>query len=162
MTDNAASKPEKGTVPKGFQPMSLGNKQLEVPEKPGYHRRWFRSEPGRIARAQRAGYQFVSPEDVDLNNFDLGGDAKVSGNTDMGTRVSIISGERADSTGQPGRMYLMECPTELYELSRKNIDEINNDIATAIRDGKVEKAGEDNSHKYVKKSGVADLFTPKR
>lgn len=156
---------KKRELPPGFQPMSAGVKKLEVPERPGYHRRWFRGDATRIAKAQRAGYTFVHPDDVDLNNFDLGGDAKESGNTDMGTRVSVISGDDLDATGQPGRMYLMECPMEYYEASRDIIEDRNEGIAAALRGGRV-GAGEEGEtasdvQKRYTKGSMPDLFTPK-
>lgn len=155
----------KGSLPKGYQPMSAGVEKLAVPEREGYHRRWFRGTPGRIGQAQRAGYTFVNTDDVDLNNFDLGGDASVSGNTDMGTRVSVISGEDAGPDGQPGRMYLMECPIELYEHSRELHQDRVDGIAEALRGGKIGEGhdGEtrhDSNQRYLK-GKVPDLFIPK-
>lgn len=163
---NPSNAKSTSSIPKGFQPMSAGVKRLEVPEREGYHRRWFRGDPGRIARAQRAGYQFVDPTDVDLNNFDLGGDAAVSGNTDLGSRVSVISGDDLDVGGQPGRLYLMECPDELYEYSRSIIEDRNEGVAEALRGGKIGEGydGEtvfDSEQRYVK-GKVPDLFNPNK
>lgn len=163
---NPANEKPKSNIPSGFQPMSAGVKKLEAPEKEGFHRRWFRGEPGRIVRAQRAGYKFVNPEEVDLNNFDLGGDASNSGSTDLGTRVSVIAGDDLDIGGQPGRMYLMECPNELYEHSRSIIDDRNEGVAEALRGGKIGEgeAGEtrqDSANRYVK-GKVPDLFNPNK
>lgn len=165
---NPANNKDKKVLPEGFMPMSSASKTLEVPERLGYHRRWFRGEPGRIARAQRAGYTFVHPDDVELNNFDLGGDAKTSGNSDLGTRVSVISGDGADSTGQASRMYLMECPLEYYEASRSIIETRNEDIADALKGGTTsggdEETASDASNRYVdkKRTSIPDLFTKKR
>lgn len=161
--NNPANKPN---LPKGYQPMSVGMKRLEVPTRDGYHRRWFRSDAGRIQRALRAGYQFVDPEDVELNNFDLGGDAKESGNSDMGSRVSVVSGDGIDATGQPGRLYLMECPNELYEYSRSVIDDRNESIAEALRGGQLgaghdDETQSDRSQRYVK-GKIPDLFNPNK
>ena len=162
---NPANLKEKANLPPGYQPMSAGTKKLETPPRDGYHRRWFRGDATRLAKAQRAGYTFVQPEDVDLNNFDLGGDAKTSGNTDMGTRVSVIAGDDLDPTGQPGRLYLMECPEELYEYSRSIIEDRNESVAEALRGGKLGLGhdGEtrfDQDQRYVK-GKVPDLFIPK-
>lgn len=162
---NPANNKQTSVVPKNFQPMSAGVKKLEVPEKEGYHRRWFRGDLGRIAKAQRAGYTFVDPQEVSLNNFDLGGDANASGNTDMGSRVSVISGDGADETGQPSRMYLMECPDHLYELSRSYVEDRNLSIADALKGGKAggqanEETSADLSNRYVRGT-PPDLFTPK-
>jgi hypothetical protein len=164
--NNPANEKEKGMLPKGYVPMSQGAQTLAVPEREGYHRRWFRSDPGRINRALRAGYTFVDPSTVDIFNGDLGGDANASGNTDMGTRVSVISGDEADSTGQPSRLYLMECPLELYEYSRGILAERNESIAEALRGGKI-GAGhdgetiEDQRERYIK-GVVPDLFNPNK
>ncbi|MBT9139119.1 MAG: hypothetical protein DDT31_01700 [Syntrophomonadaceae bacterium] len=163
---NPANEVEISAFPKNFQPMSSIAQKLEVPEKPGFHRRWIRSDPGRIAKAQRAGFRFVNYDEVGLTNFDLGGDAKNSGNTDLGTRVSVISGDTADFTGQVGRLYLMECPMEFYEASRKIIEERNDSVAGALRNGRVGlgEGGEsyDDVTKRYTKGVMPDIFTPKK
>lgn len=162
---NPANEVETSVFPKGFQPMSSITQKLEVPERPGYHRRWFRSDPGRIAKAQRAGFRFVSYDEASLVNFDLGGDAKNSGNTDLGTRVSIISGDGADATGQVGRLYLMECPMEFYEVSRKLVEDRNESVAEMLRGGQAGAGGAGESYNDVTKRysriTMPDLFTPK-
>lgn len=150
-----------------YRPFQAGVGKLEVPKKEGYVRYWFRGEPGRIQRALQAGWTFVDQNDVKLNNFDLGGDAKASGNTDMGSRVSVISGADLDGAGNPNRLYLMECTDELYYRGRANLDATNDGIATALRGGKVGEGqagnpGEtaaDVANKYGKVT--ANLFTPK-
>lgn len=163
---NPANIKKKFNLPENFQPMSAGIPKLDVPEREGYVRRWFRSDPGRIARAVRAGYTFVDSNDVTLNNFDLGGDAKTSGNTDMGTRVSVISGDEADSTGQPARLYLLECPEEIYEYSRGLIEDRNESIAEALRGGKIGANHDDENDSDVEtryvKGKVPDLFNPNK
>ena len=166
MSNNPANEKPKGALPPGYMPMSMGAMSLEVPEKDGYHRRWFRSDPGRIQRALRAGYRFVEPDEVSLNNFDLGGDASASGNTDLGSRVSIISGDGPDATGQPSRLYLMECPLELYEHSREIIVERNDSIAAALRGDGIGQEGEETSvdrkRRYTNRDqNRLDLFTKK-
>jgi hypothetical protein len=155
-------------IPSDFQPMTSSVLRLEVPKKDGYHRHWFRGNPERIARAQKAGYRFVDSTEVNINNFDLGGDAKVSGSTDLGTRVSVISGDDVDATGQPGKLYLMECPEHLYQLGKKILDERVDDIATALRGGKIgagaAETGEtraDSEKRYVK-GNTPELFIPNK
>lgn len=156
MSNNPANEKPQGSLPPGYVPMSQGVLSLEVPEKDGYHRRWFRGDPGRIQRALRAGYRFVDPTEVSLNNFDLGGDASASGNTDMGTRVSLISGDEADATGQPQRLYLMECPLELYEHSRNLVEERNDSVAAALRGGAIgnenDETNSDRSKRYTNRN----------
>jgi hypothetical protein len=163
---NPANERKKINLPPGYQPLGSGVQKLAVPEKDGFHRRWFRGNAGRIAQAQRAGYQFVDPSEVELNNFDLGGDAKDSGNTDLGSRVSIVSGEGVDASGQAERLYLMECPIELYEYSQSILAEKNESVAAALRGGNlgVDQSGEtahDSKNRYLK-GKTPDLFIPKR
>jgi hypothetical protein len=165
MTNPAETK-KKFTLPENYQPMSAGTPRLDVPEREGYQRRWFRGDVGRVQRAMQAGWTFVDTSDVKLNNFDLGGDAKASGNTDLGTRVSVISGDEADSTGQPSRMYLMECPDELYEYGRSFLEDRNESVAEALRGGKIGAGNDgetrkDQSNRYVK-GEVPDLFNPNK
>ena len=163
-TQNPAADKAKTRAQQQFVPMSVPVQKLEVPDRPGWHRHWFRSDPGRLARAQRAYYQFVSPEDVDINNLDIGGDSAVSGNTDMGSRVSVISGEELGADGQPNRLVLMECPDEYWELSQKVLSEKSESIAEAIRGGKVGvgqapgESAKDAGLRYVK--DTENLFTP--
>ena len=59
------------SLPAGYKPMTGGTLRLEVPEKPGWHRHWFRGTPARLGQATQAGYKFVDPDDVDINNFEL-------------------------------------------------------------------------------------------
>jgi hypothetical protein len=161
--NNPANIPE---LPAGYKPMTSSTLRLEVPEKKGYHRHWFRGTPERLTRAQQAGYEFVRPEEVQVNNMDLGGDSTASGNTDLGTRVSVISGESNDATGQPGRMYLMEVRDELFEYSQRLLADRNESVAEALRGGKI-GAGEaganarDDANRYIK-GPTPDLFNPNK
>lgn len=175
--NNPAGKVE---FPKGYRPMTSATLRLQVPEKDGWHRHWFRGTPERLARAQQAGYRYVEPDQLEeegqtVNNFDLGGDSDASGNTDLGTRVSIISGDDLDRGGQPGRMYLMECPLEYFDHAQSIVNATTDDVATALRGGTIGegKSGEkrgDEKNRYVKfnepgsslRGKVPDLFVPKR
>lgn len=159
---NPANKKEKAALPPGYQPMSAATKKLDVPEREGFHRRWIRGEPGRIAKAQRAGYVFVENDAVTVNNRDLGGDAKQSGNTDLGTRVSVISGDGVGFDGQPDRLYLMECPLEYYEYSRSLVQERNQSVADALTTGRIgieNEEGSDAKQRYMgDRSNIPDFF----
>lgn len=152
--------PEK---PKNYRPMTSAVLRLEVPKRAGYHRHWFRGDPNRIARAQQAGYRFVDQSEVDINNFDLGGDANADGNSDLGSRVSVVSGEGVDTSGQPGRLYLMEIPEEWYADSQRILEERNDSVAEALRGGVLgaeNESGKDRNSRYVPKGTVVpDLFT---
>jgi hypothetical protein len=163
---NPANEEEIFVIPADFQPMTLPKGRLSAPDRPGWHRHWFRGSPDRLEQARRAYYQFVKPEDVRLNNFDLGGDATQSGNTDLGTRVSVVAGDDLDNSGQPSRLYLMECRQELFAESQKLLADRNEQIATALRGGQMgagsTETGEtqyDVQQRYVK-GKVPDLFNP--
>lgn len=154
--NNPAEAKKVSSIPENYIPMSAPTQRLQVPDKEGFTRHWFRGDAGRIQRAMQAGYQFVHPDDVKVNNFDLGGDAKTSGNTDLGTRVSISSGDEGE------RLYLMEVPNELYEYSMKILHDRNEGVAAALRSGLIGADGEggaDRASRYSK-TGVPDLFNP--
>ncbi len=68
---------------------------------------WFNDRDGRLERAKAAGYSFVSPE----NARSLGQSAIHGGNTDEGSKVSMIVG-RGDSQL---RAFLMEIPTKYWK-----------------------------------------------
>lgn len=151
-------------VPQGYIPMSAPIQRLQVPERPGYVRYWFRGDAGRIQRALQAGYQFVNQADVKVNNFDLGGDAKQSGSTDLGSRVSVITGDETGFDGQPNRLYLMEIPKHLYERGQEFLEETNEGIAQALRSGLIgaDEGGDrpaDRQARYTK-TGVPDFLNP--
>ncbi len=154
---------EKKQLPKGFRPMTSATLRLEVPERDGYHRHWFRGTPERIARARQAGYEFVDRNDVAVHSFDLGGSE--DGNSDLGSRVSVISGD-LDEKGNPGRLYLMECPEEYFEASQQVVLDANEQVANAIRSGLTGAGQEgelanDKQQRYVK-GKIPDLFNPNK
>lgn len=160
---NPGNNIEHQVIPDNYIPMSAPIQRLQVPKKDGFVRYWFRGDAGRIQRAQQAGYRFVDQSEVKVNNFDLGGDASNSGNTDMGSRVSMITGDTSFD-GQPARLYLMEIPQELYEKGQKYLEQANESVAAALRSGLIgaDETGEsakDRSTRYSK-SGVPDFLNP--
>lgn len=163
---NPANETETFVIPSDFIPMSMPRERLSVPERPGWHRHWFRGSPDRLARAQEAYYQFVDPNTVYTANMDVAGDGAQAGNSDMGTRYSVVAGDDLDHSGQPSRLYLMECRQELFEESQRILAERNESIATALRGGQIgagaPETGEtsyDAQQRYVK-GKVPDLFNP--
>ena len=135
-------------------PMSLPMQKLQVPEMPGYHLHWMLGKPERLLQADRAGYEFVNAEEIDINSVAIGGDASHSGSTDMGTRVSVIAGGDIDGSGQPLRLYLMKQKSEWYEEDQNLLVEKSEAIADTLRAG-ITAAGEsgaDKAQRYVDKS----------
>lgn len=102
-------------------PMSAPVSRLAVPEIPGYHLHWFLGEPSRIQRALNAGYEWVSPGEVAINDRGLGTDG-MDGNTDMGSRVSVIAGGDVGADLQPQRLYLMKLKEELWREDQKTLE----------------------------------------
>lgn len=145
------------TLPKGYRPMSVGQRRLEVPPIEGYHLHWFRGNSSNLARAHQAGYEFVAPEEVSLNDFDLAGGDDAKG-TDLGSRVSVISGDDVGNNGQPGRLYLMKCPIELYEYSQRLLGDQVDQTVDALKGGKVgvsqdgQETQTDAQNRYLKEA----------
>lgn len=160
---------EKIKLPKGYRPMSVGQRRLEVPPIDGYHLHWFRGTPSNLMRARQAGYEYVEQDEVSLNDLDLGGDGTSDVGTDMGTRVSQITGDDITSNGQPGRLYLMKCPTELYEYAQGLLNRQVDDVAEALKGGSVgmsrdgQETRVDANNRYVKEVKIsgANLLTRK-
>jgi hypothetical protein len=92
---------------------------------------------------------------VDVNNFDLAGDPAASGNTDLGSRVSVSAGMDVDS----GRLYLMKLRSEWWDEDCKKMEAANEKIAEGIRGGAIGGGGPgDHSRKYLKEG--QELFIP--
>lgn len=163
---NPANETKVTEIPEGYIPMSAPVQRLQVPEKPGFVRYWFRGDYNRLQRAQQAGYRFVHPNDVRVNNMDVAGDSSNSGNTDLGSRVSLVTGDESGPDGQPNRLYLMEIPQELYEYGQTILQQRNDSIAEELRSGLIgsDDSGESSSDKATRyaKTGVPDLFNPNK
>lgn len=107
-------------------PMSVPFRKLEAPEIPGYHTHWARDSD--IPRFVQAWYEFVAPEDFPggqlvLNQKNPAMDTEMSGNTDLGNRISVAAGR--GSNGQPERLYLMKLKEEYWLEDREKIDTRN-------------------------------------
>lgn len=146
-------------------PMSMPQQKLSVPDIPGYHLHWMSGEPSRIAQALKAGYEFVDPEDTAVNNFGLADDASKSGNSDMGSRVSIIAGSDTGADGQAPRLYLMKIKQEWWEEDQQILESRNEQVAASLRGGQDVSANQyGTDQRYIPdahRKGVASLFTPK-
>ena len=163
--NNPANVREKRKTPTRI-PMSVPQLRLEVPEIPGFHLHWFLGT--NVPRALRAGYTFVEDDEVDVANMGLADDASRSGNTDLGSRVSVFAGGLTEGTTEPQRLYLMKLPQELRDEDMAQLEAANERIAAALRSGgnanthgaAPEERGDDRAKRYMK-SGQ-DLFFPKR
>lgn len=75
------------------KPFGRMQQKLAYPDRPGFHRHWFNDIPGRIVRAQEAGYDHVKD--------------------DEGKNVSRIVGTA--ESGGPLHAFLMEIPEEWWK-----------------------------------------------
>lgn len=148
-------------------PMSLPTLKTEVPDLPGYHLHWMSGTPQRLAQAQRAGYEFVQMEEIQLANVPLGGDALDQGSTDMGGRVSIVAGGVGED-GQASRLYLMKLKEEFWLEDQSRLQARNDSIADALTAGLTGagaqgESADDVQRRYVDRSRtvIPDLFKRK-
>lgn len=163
---NPANAPAKRVTEASRIPLSVPQLKLEVPDIPGYHLHWFLGE--NVERAQRAGYEFVQDDEVDVVNRNVADDAANSGSTDMGTRISTFAGGLVEGTAEPQRLYLMKLRQEWRDADVKKLEEVNERIAQALRGGEDAGGGTgtaptqtaaDRQRRYMKAG--QDLFYPK-
>tara|TARA_R110000868_G_scaffold13014_1_gene61242 strand:- start:4972 stop:5427 length:456 start_codon:yes stop_codon:yes gene_type:complete len=146
--------------------MSVPVQKLEVPEIPGYHLHWFLGSPDRLERAAAGGYEFVDEREVKINNVSLGGDSAISGNTDMGSRVSIVSGQEIGKDGQAVRLTLMKLKMEWWEEDQKLLEARNTQVRDALVGGMVgadNDSAQDKRQRYVDstRTEIPDFFKRK-
>ena len=166
-TVNPATVNESNIAERKRVPMSVPVSRLTAPDIPGYHLHWFIGSAERLQRALDGGYEFVDEREMKINNVSLGSTSTASGNTDMGSRVSVVSGQEVGKDGQPTRLILMKIRQEWWEEDQKLVENRNEQVAAALRGGLLgaeQDAPGDRQHRYVDKARtvVPDLFKPKR
>ena len=171
-TENPSVSPGRAPGERKRIPMSLPQQKLQVPEIPGYHLHWMRGDAQRLQQAVNAAYEFVGRDEVSLNDVSVGGDATKTGSSDLGDRVSVVSGD-LDEQNKPVRLYLMKQRLEYYLEDQKLLQATNDRVASALtaayRDGNVGGAAigeqaEDMNTRYVdkKRTKLPDFFRKKR
>lgn len=107
-------------------PVSNGRRKLEVPAIPGFNLYWFLER--NVNAAMEGGYEFVQNTETTLNQHGLGNTVDSSGNTDLGSRVSI------GTTGPDGgeRLYLMKIKLEWFHEDQLAIHQRNKSILETI------------------------------
>lgn len=133
-------------------PMSTPTRKLEVPPIEGYHLYWFLES--NVPRALDGGYEFVKRDEVKLNQHGIATGRGVSGNTDLGTNVSVVAGGVSESGGAE-RLVLMKIKQEWYDEDRKQLENRNASILEAIFRGEIipgseEASREDRNQMYLK------------
>ncbi len=159
VTTNPANEPEKRLPQRDRIPMSLPVTKLAVPEIPGYHCHWMRGDPARIQQALRAGYEWVSQDEVDLNTFGVGDGPEASGHNDLGSRVSILGGTGEDGGAQ--NLYLMKLRQEYWEADQKAFAERQETIASRLRGDKGLDSPDGVDGRYARPEN-RNIFQPKR
>jgi len=129
-------------------PLSVPRRKLEARPIPGYVLYWFKES--NIPIAIDAGYDFVDGREVQLNQSNEANHAEGSGNTDLGSRVSVI-GDRIGERGTSERLVLMKIREEFWLEDRKLLDDANAAVLSAIFKGVVigTERGGDHSQSYV-------------
>jgi hypothetical protein len=128
-------------------PMSVAKRKMEVEALPGYHLHWFAES--NVAQAIDAGYHFVSSDEISLNQLGVGAKHNMTGNTDLGSRISIV-GSLSGPSGGAERAYLMKLKQEyrnedlaaMAEVAAAPLQAIFRDEMIAGPEGKVNERGE--------------------
>lgn len=109
-------------------PMSTPQRRLEVPSIPGYVCYWFKES--NVLRAQAAGYEFVTRDEVPINQMSVANDKGISGNQDLGSHIRIQAS--LSSGGDAGYAMLMKIKQEWYNEDQRAIAERNASIMQAV------------------------------
>lgn len=107
-------------------PVSSGRRKLEVPEIPGFNLYWFLER--NIQAALEGGYEFVDSKETILNQHGPATGREASGNTDLGSRVSV--GTQGPDGGE--RLYLMKIKLEWFREDQLAIHNRNKQILQSI------------------------------
>jgi hypothetical protein len=122
---------DQGPARRVRRPFGTQVQKLAYPQRPGYHRHWFNETPGRIQRAEEAGYNKV-----------LGDDGKP---------VCRVGGTREGGGGL--NVYLMEIPQEYYEEDQAAKQSRVDEVDSAIKHGGIQgTVGQDG--RYIPASGI--------
>lgn len=128
-------------------PLSVPRRKLEVDPIPGFVLYWFKES--NVQQAIDGGYDFVERTEVRLNQSNEAGSSSDSGNTDLGSRVSVI-GDKIGERGVPERLVLMKIREDWWREDRELLDSENARVIQSIFGGQI-VAGDrgDHSTSYV-------------
>lgn len=128
-------------------PLSVPRRKLEADPIPGFVLYWFKES--NIPQALQAGYEFVDRSEVTLNQTNEAGSSSDSGNTDLGSRVSVI-GDKIGERGVPERAVLMKIREEFWREDREVLDNENARVMQSIFGGQILGSDRgDHSQSYV-------------
>jgi hypothetical protein len=149
---NANSAASTAPPPRRRIPMSVPRRKLEAAPIPGYVLYWFLEV--NVPNAIDAGYEFVDRAEVRLNQTNPANSADDSGNTDLGSRVSVL-GNKSGENGRPDRLILMKIKEEWWKEDRELLDNRNAAVIQTIFAGTqvAGSTGGDHSTTYVRAQG---------
>jgi len=130
----------KRRIPLGAPTQKLSVPQAQDDKEHVY--RWINDKPGRLQRAEQAGYEFVEDPTLQV------GEGSDNGNSARDSRVSRLVGR--NEKGGEQYAYLMRIKREWYEEDQEAKQEAIDEVDEAIRHGR-HKAGENS---YVPKDGI--------
>lgn len=139
-------------------PLSVPRQKHSTPKIPGYYTRWFMDTEARVAQCLAAGYEFVTKEEVAVNNFSVAGDRGDVGGSDLGSRVTIVAGGEG-ANGQAARQVLMKLKNEFREQDLRAKEARSEKLVEALRAGKLTPEREGPEHRYV---NHGNIFTKRR
>jgi len=113
------------------KPFGTTELKLSYPERPGYHRHWFNDVPGRIQRAEEAGYEHVKDKE--------------------GKNVNKIVGTAEG--GGPLTAFLMEIPEEWFKADMAEQQKLVDEREQSMRRGELES--QEGDGRYVPKQGIS-------
>jgi|SRR5262245_10965870 len=110
------------------KPFGSLEQKLQFPDRPGYHRHWFNDDPGRLARAEEAGYSQVNDE--------------------HGKPVHCVVG--ISRGGGPLTAYLREIPLQWYQDDMAAQENVVLELMRQIKRGEFERpGGADGAARYA-------------
>jgi len=117
-----------------------------------------------LERAQDAGYEFVQRGETKVNSTSIGSNALVSGNTDMGSNVSVVAGKELLPDGQGVRLVLMKIKEEYYLEDKNAADVKSSKQIDTLMGGKLGQEKHDGSNTVYVKPGnaIPAMFKPKK
>lgn len=95
----------------------------------GYHLYFFNDEPGRIAAALEAGWEFVAPDEVGYQASNV-----TNNNVDLANRVSVLG--MKSELGHPQQQILLKIRQEWWEEDQAELQARNNKTDASIKRGK--------------------------
>ena len=109
-------------------PMDIPQAKLAVPNLPGFFCYWHLE--ANVPAAIKAGYTFVEPDEMSINQLNVATENSISGNQDLGNRIKIMGG--VNIVGQPEYHVLMKLRMEWRLADQRKKDARNASILQGI------------------------------